>query len=222
MLTPASPVTEIMQTDLVTIGPSDSLKEAMEFLMDSHVSGLPVVESGGRCLGVLSVTDILGLEFEQAESATDIEQVGAYFNPNDQRWESMRFVGSTDELPDVAVREVMSSDLVSVSPNATLQEAAALMVQRRNPSRSGPGRGPTTGGARRGARPRPGRGGVLRDHQTKLAALKAGTEHGLGPARICLAGPPWSCSAWRFDIGGRGVHPTRTGVSHNIRERDQN
>ena len=131
MLTAASPVTDVMQTDLVTARPADSLKEAMTLLMDSHVSGLPVLDPRGGCVGVLSVTDILGLEYAQAESATEVEEVGVYFNPDEQRWENMRFAGGADELPDLTVGEVMTTEIVSVSPDASVREVAELMVERR-------------------------------------------------------------------------------------------
>lgn len=131
MLTAKSPVKEVMQTDLVTIGPTESLKEAMALLVDGHVSGLPVVDRDGHCVGVLSVTDVLGLEYEQAESSgRDVEQVGAYFDPGTQRWENMRFAGSIDELPELSVSEVMSRDVVSVSPKTPLREVAELMVEK--------------------------------------------------------------------------------------------
>ncbi len=131
MLSASSAAKELMQTDVVTIGPSDSLRDAMELMVDSHVSGLPVVDKKDRCIGVLSVTDVLGAEYDQAESAlgADVEEIGSYYDPDSQQWESMRFVGSIDELPDMTVSDVMTYDIVSVSPQATLREVAALMLK---------------------------------------------------------------------------------------------
>jgi len=131
MLTASSVASHVMQTDLVTIHTSDSLREAMELMVENHVSGLPVVDGCGHCIGVVTVTDILGLEYEQAESATVAEQVGSYFDPDQQRWENMRFVGGTDELPDLTVQEVMSADVIAVTPEASLREIAGIMVDRR-------------------------------------------------------------------------------------------
>ena len=130
MLTATSSARDIMQTDLVTISPSESLREAMAMMIDSHVSGLPVVDGGGRCVGVLSVTDILGREYEQTEMADEFEEVGTYYDPEEQRWENMRFFGSVDELPELTVRDVMSSDIVSVPSDACLRDVAELMAGR--------------------------------------------------------------------------------------------
>lgn len=52
-------VRDIMTTDVRAIAPDASLRAAMELLTEHHIGGLPVVE-GGRVVGVLSATDILG------------------------------------------------------------------------------------------------------------------------------------------------------------------
>lgn len=50
---------DIMTTELVTVSPELSLRDAMELLVSSHVSGAPVVAQH-RVVGVVSVTDLLG------------------------------------------------------------------------------------------------------------------------------------------------------------------
>jgi CBS domain-containing protein len=49
---------DIMTTELVTVSPELSLRDAMELLVSSHVSGAPVVAQR-RVVGVVSVTDLL-------------------------------------------------------------------------------------------------------------------------------------------------------------------
>ena len=50
---------DIMTTELVTVSPELSLRDAMELLVSSHVSGAPVV-ANHRVVGVVSVMDLLG------------------------------------------------------------------------------------------------------------------------------------------------------------------
>ena len=50
---------DIMTTELVTVSPELSLRDAMELLVSSHVSGAPVVAQH-RVVGVVSATDLLG------------------------------------------------------------------------------------------------------------------------------------------------------------------
>ena len=50
---------DIMTTELVTVSPELSLRDAMELFVAAHVSGAPVVAQQ-RVVGVVSVTDLLG------------------------------------------------------------------------------------------------------------------------------------------------------------------
>lgn len=50
---------DIMTTELVTVSPELSLRDAMELFVSAHVSGAPVVAQQ-RVVGVVSVTDLLG------------------------------------------------------------------------------------------------------------------------------------------------------------------
>lgn len=69
---------DIMTTDVLTLTPETSLREAMELLGRNHVSGAPVV-SGGTLVGVVSGTDLMtfasalsGVPTERDTGAWDI------------------------------------------------------------------------------------------------------------------------------------------------------
>jgi CBS domain-containing protein len=51
-------VRDIMTTDVITVSPETTLREAMELFAKRHVSGAPVV-AGGSVLGVVSSTDLM-------------------------------------------------------------------------------------------------------------------------------------------------------------------
>ena len=52
---------DIMRTDVVTVDPELSLRDAMELFSEYHVSGAPVV-SGDQVVGVISASDLLTFE----------------------------------------------------------------------------------------------------------------------------------------------------------------
>lgn len=119
---------DLMRKEVVTVGPTDSLREAMALMVDNHVSGLPVLDKHDHCVGVLTMTDVLNLEYEQSETEED-EEMGSYYDPDSQRWENIRITRSLDDLPEIAVSEAMSRDVVSVRPDASLREVAGLMIE---------------------------------------------------------------------------------------------
>ena len=66
---------DIMTTELVTVSPELSLRDAMELLVASHVSGAPVVAQH-RVVGVVSAMDLLGFA-ASAPAVTDEPRLDA-------------------------------------------------------------------------------------------------------------------------------------------------
>src|SRR5262245_47502714 len=54
-------VEDLMSRDVVTVHNHRSLREAAQMLLRARVSGAPVVDGAGRCVGVLSTTDFVRL-----------------------------------------------------------------------------------------------------------------------------------------------------------------
>ena len=59
---------DLMQTDVRTISPDDSVADLVQALADSHVSGLPVVSPSGQIVGVVSATDVLQASAEKEDT----------------------------------------------------------------------------------------------------------------------------------------------------------
>jgi arabinose-5-phosphate isomerase len=57
-----APVGAVMTTNPVVIGPDARLGEAIDVLKDRKISELPVVDADGRPVGMLDITDLIGLE----------------------------------------------------------------------------------------------------------------------------------------------------------------
>jgi predicted transcriptional regulator len=51
-----------MARDLITLRPESPLAQAAGVFLHEQISGAPVVDAGGVCVGVLSVSDILEAE----------------------------------------------------------------------------------------------------------------------------------------------------------------
>ena len=55
---PSTPVWEIMERDVVTVGPEQSVEECMALMTERHVRHLPVVE-GEKVIGIVSMGDLV-------------------------------------------------------------------------------------------------------------------------------------------------------------------
>ncbi len=113
-----SKAADVMTSLVVTVRPDHSLQEAALLMASNGISGAPVVE-GRRLLGVVSEADIVGA---YAPPATR----GSAFLPNHPLMVLLR--GDVHKHVDgVKVRDIMSSDVVSISPDASVWQAASLI-----------------------------------------------------------------------------------------------
>ena len=98
-------VAELMQTDVKAIAPESSIAELVRSLAEARVSGLPVVNSDGHVVGVVSAGDVLRAAAEQ----DDGKARAALF----QR---------------VRVRDIMTPNPHVIEPDADSREAAKHML----------------------------------------------------------------------------------------------
>jgi CBS domain-containing protein len=108
-------VKDLMTTQVVTVGPATPFKEVVARLAEHRVSAAPVVDEAGRVLGVVSEADLL-----LKEEFPDPDQDIPLFWTKRRRLEREKAAGST-------ARDLMTVALVSISPDATVAEAARRM-----------------------------------------------------------------------------------------------
>ncbi len=104
-------VVERMKTKLVVASPTDSVAAAWRLLRQHQIRHLPVVEEG-KLVGIVTDRDIR-LVFPSALTSGRREQ-----DPH-------------DALEKVAVREIMTGQVVTVAPEAPIANVARLLLERR-------------------------------------------------------------------------------------------
>jgi predicted transcriptional regulator len=119
----STPLREVMTTEIVTADPDLSLPAAADLLAEHGIGAVPVVESGGRVVGLLRDEDLLVTE-ARLHAPTTIAILGVDFTlPTAIRHydEDLRkAVGST-------VSEVMETEFPTLGSDATVEDAATLM-----------------------------------------------------------------------------------------------
>ena len=118
-------VGEIMQEDWPTLGPNATVEEAIKLFAEARISGAPVV-SEGRLLGIVTEGDLI---FRDAEikSPGFLDILGGMIplgSTEEYRTEVLKSAG-------VTVDEVMTGDVVTADPDATLAETATVMAKER-------------------------------------------------------------------------------------------
>ncbi len=111
---------DLMKQPVQTIPQEMSLAAAGGILQREHISGAAVIDSAGRCVGVISTTDFL--------SAASRDQKGRVAHGAEEPCFSEWQVFDVESLPADEVRNHMSRDVVTVTPTTPIADVARMML----------------------------------------------------------------------------------------------
>lgn len=114
---------DIMTRDVVTVSPSASVREAAKLMADKRLSGLPVVTSDNRLVGILTASDLL----HRVETGTERQPswFATFFSDPDEM--ARRYA----KAHGLKAHEVMSRHVITVRDDATLSEVADVLDRHR-------------------------------------------------------------------------------------------
>jgi CBS domain-containing protein len=148
-----SALRDIMTTDLVTVSPDMSLQQVAEVFAAHHISGAPVVD-GQQLVGVVTTTDLVVFETSNPgtpRQRSDQTEWGEWGSPENwvsgddspahyftEYWEDAgadvlaRIKKSEgpewNRLEENTVGEAMTTAICSLAPDASIKDAAMLML----------------------------------------------------------------------------------------------
>lgn len=134
---------DFMTRDVATLGPEDSLREAITMLSERHITGAPVV-SHETIVGVVSAMDIMdfaanlqtmaGSAHDRDEWAVDEtpeEAASSYFTDMFDEGAALLDpdAAEPDLLEDYSVSEVMTRSVLTLPPETEVHAAAEFMIE---------------------------------------------------------------------------------------------
>ncbi len=117
-------VKDVMSKDVVSVNPSDTLHEALELIHENHVSALPVVNGRDQCVGMLSTSDLIELTHDLDDEIQNLGRADA----SQRSWLVEKLSQALGTEP---VSTQMTPDVETISPEASLPDAAAAMLRNR-------------------------------------------------------------------------------------------
>jgi CBS domain-containing protein len=144
-------VRDIMKVEVLTVTSDTPVRRLARLLTDEEISGVPVVDSDGRPLGVVSATDVVRLAANDTDvrvRATRARTEGrlpdpdgeeqeadphGFFLPEDAPFAAERLLGQIPESEfDAAdVRDIMTPVSFTVGPDADITDLAEFLVRGR-------------------------------------------------------------------------------------------
>ena len=114
---------DVMTRNVVTVPPEASIAAVAEVLSRSEISAAPVVDASGALIGIVSEGDLVHRLAAQAPRQRSW-WLGLLRDEEAQAKEFVRAHGAS-------AGQVMTRDVVTVSPDAPISEVAALLEQHR-------------------------------------------------------------------------------------------
>ncbi len=107
-------VRDLMTTEILTVGPEASLKEAARRMLEGEISGLPVINDDGDLVGIITEADFMATEADRRVT---------------RRAGLLRLFVRDAEIPshERLVGDVMTADVKVIGPESDHAEAARLM-----------------------------------------------------------------------------------------------
>jgi CBS domain-containing protein len=119
-------VADVMTPDPIVVQPETPLGEALKILAERRIGSLPVVDAGGKLIGIISDSDLMWQEtgVKPPPFITFLDSVIFLENPARYDQELHKALGQT-------VGEVMTKRaIVTVTPDRSIRDAAQLMHDR--------------------------------------------------------------------------------------------
>lgn len=115
-------VKDIMVKDVRSLSPDISARDALYRILNQHISGLPVIDENGKLVGMFTEKDVLRYILPSY-----VEQVGKFIYGQTPK----AIINKLQNLDTVKVKDIMRKDVVTIPPDASLGEAAHIILTQK-------------------------------------------------------------------------------------------
>lgn len=115
-------VKDVMTLDVTTLSPDKNAQEALDLLIKMQISGLPVIDENDKLIGMFTEKEILSFilpSYLDSVGSFEYEQ-----NPKAARQKALT-------LKNLKVKDLARSEVITINEDATLCEAAHIMIMRK-------------------------------------------------------------------------------------------
>ena len=114
---------DIMATDLITVTPDMDISRAAKILLDHRINGVPVVDDGGRLVGILCQSDLI-----TQQKKLPIPTLFTFLDGLIRLTSMKQIEKQVSKIAALTVSEAMTPEPVTVQPDTGIETVASLMV----------------------------------------------------------------------------------------------
>ena len=119
-------VKDIMTRSVITTHPDAEIAEAARLLFENDINGVPVVDASQKLVGILCQSDLISLQkrFPVPSLFTFLDGLISFTSMTQLKKEVEKMAATT-------VAQAMTPSPVFVGPEASIEEVATLMVEKK-------------------------------------------------------------------------------------------
>ena len=119
-------VKDIMTKEIITVSPDTEISSAAKILIEKRINGLPVVDAYGRLVGILCQSDLVA-----QQKSIPLPSVFTLLESVIPLTSMKRIDKEVEKIAALTVKQAMTPDPVTVSPDTGIEEVAKLMVDNK-------------------------------------------------------------------------------------------
>lgn len=118
-------IKDIMTKQVRTVREDDTIEKCANLLITYSLSGLPVIDEKGKVKGIVTEGDLIR-RASKIKGPAALEVLGGIFYLESPK----KFMDEIKKSMANIARDIMAEDVISVSPDKTIEDAATLLVQK--------------------------------------------------------------------------------------------
>lgn len=116
---------DVMEKNVITVGPETTIEELAKILMDNKISGVPVVDSANKLIGIVTEGDLLHKQATPTTPSVNLA-LGGLANMKDYE----KYASDLKKLGALTAKDIMTEKLSIISENTTVKEISSIMIDK--------------------------------------------------------------------------------------------
>lgn len=117
-------IKEIMETDFVTVSPSQVVKKVARILTENGIDGAPVVDEDNNLLGIVTGGDLLSKQ--NVEPSNFIHFLDNVFYMDEYE----EFTENFGDTLTAKIKNIMTENVITVEPEDSVRKAASIFTEK--------------------------------------------------------------------------------------------
>lgn len=117
-------VKDIMTKNVITVSPEMDIHKLAELFVKKNISGAPVVDKGGKLLGVVKEEGVI-FQDKKVHLPTFINLSLGYLTLGTERYNE-----EIKKITASKVDSIMEKSIVTISPDTEIEDVATLMIEK--------------------------------------------------------------------------------------------